>query len=185
MTKRTNQRLLDRMAVHYSQPKGFVGRNICYAITYKSEYYGHIVAGSATRFLPGRNEFIGINEKQLCFVISNIFFNVSPVTEKYPRRNFTSEILCNFVQKSTKDWEDKYGDPVLGFETLIEPPRTGELYRRAGWTHVGTTKGYTVKRKAWHENVAETGTGTDEWGGKRVWDMNDLRPKLVFCYKLP
>jgi len=31
------------MSVHYSKPGGFVGRNICYAITYAGVYYGAIV----------------------------------------------------------------------------------------------------------------------------------------------
>ena len=45
-TKRTDSRLLQLMHNHYSQPKGFVGRNICYAITFNDIYYGHIIGGS-------------------------------------------------------------------------------------------------------------------------------------------
>ena len=74
------------------------------------------------------------------------------------------------------DWESKYGDKVIGFETLVELPRTGELYLRAGWSEVGITKGYTCKRVA--------GKGTDSWSGKRVWDTKKLRPKRVFCKKV-
>lgn len=59
VTKRTDDRLLKCMSVHYSKPKVFVGRNICYAVMYENTYYGHIVGGSATRFLPGRNEYFG------------------------------------------------------------------------------------------------------------------------------
>ena len=107
---------------------------------------------------------------------ANIFFNISPI-DKYPKRNFTSFIVKCFVEKSIEDWEIKYGDKVLGFETLIEKPRTGETYRRAGWKKVGETKGYTCKRIA--------GKGTDTWSGKRIWNTNssELRPKIVFCYK--
>lgn len=52
--KRTDPRILANMSIHYSQPKGFVGRNICYAVLYNSIYYGSIVGGSATKHLPGR-----------------------------------------------------------------------------------------------------------------------------------
>ena len=62
ITKRTDERLLHRMKNHYSSPKGFVGRNICYAIIYNDIYYGHIVGGSATRFLPGRNEYLRVSQ---------------------------------------------------------------------------------------------------------------------------
>ncbi len=63
------------MKTHYSKPKGFVGRSICYAIYYDKIYYGHIVGGSATRFLPGRNEYLNITIKDLNKVVNNIFFS--------------------------------------------------------------------------------------------------------------
>lgn len=46
------------------------------------------------------------------------------------------------------DWKQKYGDDVIAFETLIELPRTGELYKRAGYKEIGITKGYTCKRSS-------------------------------------
>ena len=176
ITKRTDTRLLERMKIHYSQPKGFVGRNICYAIMFNGEYYGHIVGGSATRFLPGRNEFLNMDLSMLNQVVNNVFYNISPINGKYPMRNFTSLVLKRFMNQVVIDWENKYGDMVLGFESLIEKPRTGELYLRAGWTKVGETIGYTCKRIA--------GKGTDAWSGKRIWDTENLRPKLVLCYKI-
>lgn len=141
ITKRTDGRLLKRMEIHYSKPKGFVGRNICYAVFWENEYFGHIVAGSATKFLPNRNEFLGTSD--LKKIVNNIFYNVSG---NYPCRNFTSRVIKEFVKRAVMDWELKYGDKVLGFETLVELPRTGELYKRAGWTVIGQTKGYTCKR---------------------------------------
>lgn len=178
VTKRTDQNLLYRMREHYSKPKGFVGRNICYAIYYDGIYYGHIVAGSATRFLPGRNEFLGTSIEQLNNIINNTFYNVSPIEGKYPTRNFTIRVLRHFMISASRDWFIKYNDTCLGFETLVELPRTGELYKRAGWSIVGQTIGYTCKR--------EGGRGTDSWSGKRVWntDKHSLKPKLVLCYKV-
>lgn len=178
ITKRTDKRLLNRMANHYSKPKGFVGRNICYAILYNGIYYGHIVAGSATRFLPGRNEYLKITINQLNNIINNIFFNVCKVNNKYPKRNFTTFIIKNFVRKAIIDWENKYGDKVIGFETLVELPRTGELYKKAGWVKVGETIGFTCKRIA--------GKGTDKWTGKRIWNTNknELKPKNVLCLRI-
>ena len=177
-TKRTNAWLLQRMKIHYSHPKGFVGRNLCYAVFYDDIYYGHIVGGSATRFLPGRNEYFGITIEQLNNIINNTFFNISKVENKYPTRNFTTAVVEKFVEIVIIDWEQKYGDNVLGIETLVEKPRTGELYKRAGFVVVGETIGYSCKRIA--------GDGTDSWSGKRVWntDKESLRPKLVLCLKI-
>lgn len=163
------------MKTHYSKPKGFVGRNICYAIYFDDIYYGHIVGGSATRFLPGRNEFLQIDITQLNNIVNNIFYNVNKVDNQYPIRNFTSKIVKKFCQTISQDWYDKYQDKVIGFETLVELPRTGDLYKRAGFSYVGRTIGYTCKRTK--------GKGTDTWSGKRIWDTTNLKPKLVFCKK--
>ncbi len=178
ITKRTHNKLLSRMHNHYSQPKGFVGRNICYAVTCDGAYFGHIVGGSASRFLPGRHEFLGTSINQLNNICNNIFFNISPADVKYPFRNFTSKVVKSWVDIIQVDWHKKYGDKLVGFESLVEQPRTGELYKRAGWTKVGETKGYTCKRVS--------GKGTDSWGGRRVWntDPAHLRPKLVYCLAL-
>ncbi|MCI0549394.1 MAG: DUF4338 domain-containing protein [Anaerolineae bacterium] len=161
------------MQRHYSRPKGFVGRSICHAVYWNDDYYGHIVGGSATRYLPGRHEFLGTDGSDLNQIINNVYYHVEKVNEQYPCRNFTSRVLEAWAEIIAHQWQDKYGASIVGFESLIELPRSGETYRRAGWTEVGTTKGYTCKRTA--------GKGTDSWSGKRVWDTNNLRPKRVFC----
>lgn len=176
-TKRTDPRLLARMEIHYSQPKGFVGRNICYAIYYNGVYYGHIVWGSATKHLPNRFSFLGLDSSKLNSIANNLFFNISKVEGKYPKRNFTSYVLKESLKQVKQDWKIKYGETLLGYETLVEKPRTGELYLKAGFTLIGETKGYTCKRVS--------GTSTDNWSGKRVWntDKDSLRPKLVLCHR--
>lgn len=159
------------MADHYSKPKGFVGRQLIYKVNFEGQCYGAIAAGSATRHLPGREEFFPL-EPPLNNLVNNTFFHVFPAGGNYPFRNFTSATVAAWRKRVVLDWEDEYGDSVMGWETLVELPRTGELYRRDGWTEVGQTKGYTCKRVA--------GESTDSWTGKRVWDTKNLRPKRVF-----
>lgn len=174
--KRTDPLVLKNMEIHYSQPRGFVGRNICYKVEHGGIYYGSIVGGSSTLHLPGRDEFFNIDSKnkksKLLQIVNNIFYHIEPIDGKYPLRNFSTTVLNNFRTVVAKDWLLKYGDIVIGFESLVELPRTGELYKRDGWSEVGLTMGYTCKRIA--------GKGTDNWTGKRVWDTNNLRPKRVF-----
>lgn len=165
--KRTSPEILRAMAIHYSQPLGFVGRNICYLIVVGDACYGSIVGGSATRFLPGRVVIGSLNNG-----VNNIFYHVEKRNGEYPARNFTVAVLKLYRQTIERDWLAKYGDAVLWHETLVEIPRSGECYKRDGWQLVGQTKGYTCKRTA--------GKGTDSWSGKRVWDTVNLRPKLVF-----
>lgn len=177
--KRTDPRILLDMATHYSHPRGFVGRNICYAIMFEDVYYGAIVGGSATLHLVGRDQFFDFTEEtkkvKLNQVINNIFYHIEKKGGKYPIRNIVSLVLAIFRERVAADWVMKYGDSVIGFESLIELPRTGESYKRDGWIEVGITKGQTCKRMA--------GKGTDSWTGKRVWDTKNLRPKRVFVRK--
>lgn len=162
--------------MHYSQPKGFVGRNICYAVMVEDTYYGAIVGGSSTLHLAGRDEFFGLTKEikrdTLKQIVNNIFYHIEKRNGRYPVRNMVPTVLGLFRERITVDWKSKYGDEVIGFESLIELPRTGEAYKRDGWIEVGITKGQTCKRVS--------GQGTDSWTGKRVWDTKNLRPKKVF-----
>lgn len=174
--KRADPRILADMAIHYSQPKGFVGRNICYAVLVSGVYFGAIVGGSSTLHLPGRDEFFGLTAenkaRMLGRIVNNIFYHIAPRHGKYPVRNMVPKTIALFRTRIASDWEQKYGDKVVGFESLVELPRTGEIYLRDGWEEVGVTKGFTCKRVG--------GKSTDTWSGKRVWDTVNLRPKRVF-----
>ncbi len=181
--KRTDPRILANMAIHYSQPRGFVGRNICYAILAAGVFYGTIVGGSSTLHLAGRDVFFGMEALEggartamLNRIVNNIFYHVEKVDGRYPCRWFTAKVLAAFRETVVNDWRTRYGDDVIGFESLVELPRTGECYKRDSWTLVGQTKGYTCKRVA--------GKGTDDWSGKRVWDTENLRPKHVFVRRV-
>jgi len=154
------------MARHYSQPKGFVGRQLIYAIWVDGVGYGAIAAGSATLHLPGRSEFL--DASNLDAIVNNTFFHIEG---PYPMRNFAQRVVAEWRARVLIDWPAIYGDAVAGFETLVELPRTGEIYRRDGWTEVGLTKGLTCKRVA--------GKSTDGWSGRRVWGTGT--PKRVFC----
>lgn len=166
--------LAERMKVHYSQPKGFVGRSICYDIRYNADSYGFIVASSATLHLPCERP------ENLNQIVNNSFYSVSKVNGKYPLRNFTTQVLIEWMRRVIVDWKTVYGDDVLQFETLVEPPRTGELYLRAGFEVKGMTKGFTCKRIG--KSVA--GESTDGYkGSRRVWNYENLRPKIVLTKK--
>ena len=177
ITNKNDERLKQSMAKHYTKPKGFVGRSICYAILYNNIYYGHIIGGSCTLFLPGRNEYFKIDKSKFPNIINNIFYHVEKVNGKYPTRNFTSKVLATWRSQISIDWYNKYKNKVIGFESLIEPPRTAELYKKDKWDFVGKTHGYTCKRVSGKEKGVFK-------NGKRIWDRENLKPKLVYCKKI-
>jgi hypothetical protein len=189
-----NLLLLSAATNHYTSPKGFVGRFLGYAIYFDEKYLGVIIGGSATLHLPGRNEFLGIEIGKLNSVINNTLFHIERPwaippflwkfgengisvienREGYPKRNITNHILREWRARSAEDWLKVYGDEVVGFETLVLPPRTGEIYIRDAWTLIGETKGYICKREG-GKSVSE------KFGGKRVWEFDPSKKKLVFC----
>jgi hypothetical protein len=173
LVRNSEEGLREAMRVHYSQPKGFVGRNICYAVYWDSVRYGFTVGGSTPKWLKRLDsmKLLPLNS-----IVNNIFFHVAPVGGRYPVRNFVPMVISEWRKQIAGDWQKKYGDVVDGFETLVELPRLGTCYLRDGWVEVGITKGQTCKRIA--------GQGTDSWSGKRVWDTKNLRPKRVFAFPL-
>ena len=135
------------------------------------------MAGSAVMHLKGRDEFFALNgdkKTEIQSIINNTFYHVEKVNGSYPMRwRFVAKVLGVFRETAGRDWERKYETTVIGFESLVELPRTGGIYLEDGWREVGRTVGYTCKRVA--------GKGTDSWTGKRVWNVDDKRPKRVFC----
>ncbi len=182
---------------HYSEPGGFVGRFLGYAIWCERDYLGVIVAGSATMHLVGRNEFFGTTSADLNGIINNSLFHIEKpwdeppfhyvagsggihVEERrrpYPMRNITNQILAAWRSMAKKDWEATYHDVVIGFESLVQIPRTGEIYRRDGWDFVGETKGFSCRRIGGDNS-------TEKFDGKRVWTFDPSKRKLVFCRRI-
>lgn len=171
-TKKSDEQVLYLMSIHYSKPKGFVGRQLIYKIYEDDKFLGVIVGGSATLHLPNRNEFFG-DTYYLNGIINNNFFHL---IENHSDKNLGTKVLALWRKQVVKDWEERYKDKVIGFESLVELPRTGAIYKADNWTVVGQTKGFTCKR------VSGTEKGVYS-GGKRVWNtnINELKPKLVFC----
>lgn len=185
-----------RMAssAHYSKPGGFVGRFVAYAIHYDGAYLGVIVGGSATIHLQGRDRFFSLKTGELNRIVNNSLFHIerpwaeppfsylfaeegltiSPRRAPYPARNITTIVLEAWRRQITEDWKEAYGDEVIGFETLVQPPRTGEVYLRDGWQKVAATKGWTCRRVGGQSK-------TESFGGRRVWAFDPSKSKLVFC----
>jgi hypothetical protein len=58
-----------------------------------------------------------------------------------------------------KDWMDEYGDHIRAFETLVEPPRWGGIYKFDGWKRIGNTAGLGARRPEGHGTAGKNSTG--------------------------
>jgi len=152
---------------HYPRAKGIVGRTINYLIIWKGRLAGIIGANSAPYSVKAINDFFGItkenrNDMLLCIMNNEIFRLI--IHEK----NLATKVLKIFRQKLQQDHIKKYGHPLIGLVTFVEPPRTGTVYKADNWIYLGMTKGYGTIRR-----------------GKRWFDREWIKtkPKHIFVYK--
>ena len=131
---------------HYLGFGGTVGENLQYVVRdARRRPLACLVFGAAAWKCQDRDQFIGWTAKQrqhhLGCVANNTRFLVLPWV-KAPALG--SWILGQVAGRISRDWEAKYGHPVVLLETFVERQRfRGTVYRAANWQRVGVTAGRT------------------------------------------
>ena len=131
---------------HYLGFNGAVGENLQYVISDgQGRRLACVVFGAAAWKCQDRDRFIGWTaeqrQKNLALVANNARFLLLPWV-KVPQLG--SWILGQIARRLARDWELKYGHPVVLVESFVEGPRfRGTVYRAANWQHVGRTTGRT------------------------------------------
>lgn len=167
--KRTNpdyQAIRDR---HYVANHGCIGRQCHYLVYVDSEIVGIISGASAVWACKPRDDFFGINKdnrrEKINKVINNVVFRL-----EHSKKNLGTQILSKWRKRILIDWQDRYKDNVIGFETFIfGENRKGSMYKADNWLHCGETKG-SAKCKP---------HGAYGIGLRKPTDI-----KLVFCKEL-
>jgi hypothetical protein len=70
-----------------------------------------------------------------------------------------TDVLKLFRKVVINDWLKEYGDCVRAFETLVEPPRWGGIYKLDGWKKIGMTAGLGARRPEGHGTAGKSSTG--------------------------
>ena len=104
-----------------------------------------LVFGAAAWKCQDRDRFIGWSaeqrQKNLALVANNSRFLILPWV-RVP--HLGSWILGQVAGRIARDWQAKYGHPVVLLETFVERERfRGTVYRAANWQRVGQTAGRT------------------------------------------
>ena len=129
---------------HYLGHRGTVGENAQYTVV---DGTGRLLAcllfGAAAWKCRARDEFIGWDAQQrrqhLCCIVSNARFLILPFV-KVP--HLASWALGQTLRRLSKDWERKYGHPIILVETFVQRNRfAGTSYKAANWICVGSTTG--------------------------------------------
>ena len=131
---------------HYLGFGGAVGENLQYVVhDGQRRPLACLVFGAAAWKCQDRDRFIGWTaeqrQKHLALVANNTRFLILPWA-RVP--DLGSWILGRVAHRIGRDWQTKYGHPVVLLETFVEAQRfRGTVYRAANWQKVGQTAGRT------------------------------------------
>lgn len=131
---------------HYLGFGGAVGQNLQYVVRDgQNRPLACLVFGAAAWKCQDRDRFIGWTaarrQQHLALVANNSRFLILPWV-KVP--HLGSWILGRVAGRIARDWQAKYGHPVVLLETFVERERfRGTVYRAANWQPVGVTAGRT------------------------------------------
>jgi len=132
-------------AFHSLPFMGGVGRYIRFYIKSSSNHQilGCLSLGSAVLKCAARDKWIGWSMQErlrnLNRVANNRRFLIMPHV-KVP--NLASRVLSLLCEVGRKEWERRYGDPLVLIETFVESERSGTCYKAANWILLGETKGF-------------------------------------------
>lgn len=142
-------------AHHYLGGVQAVGEQVHYAVSdAQGEWVAVLIFAAAAKHLRPRDQWIGWNDEQrrrrLALVVNNVRFLLLP-ERSVP--NLGSVVLSRILARLSEDWQARYGHPVLVVETFVDPERfQGSVYRAAGWTELGLTKGHARTSRDYYEN---------------------------------
>ena len=129
---------------HYLGFGGAVGENLQYvARDGQGRPLACLVFGAAAWKCQDRDRFIGWTaeqrQKHLGWVANNTRFLILPWVQV---SDLGSWVLGQVAGRIGRDWQAKYGHPVVVLETFVEQSRfRGTVYRAANWQRAGVTAG--------------------------------------------
>jgi hypothetical protein len=131
---------------HYLGFGGAVGQNVQYLVRDgRHRPVACAVFGAAAWKCQDRDRFIGWlaqqRQRNLGLIANNSRLLILPWV-RVP--DLGSWILGRVAHRIRRDWQAKYGHPVVLLETFVEAQRfRGTVYRAANWQKVGQTAGRT------------------------------------------
>jgi len=141
---------------HYLCSARMVGRTLRYVAELDGEWVALACFSAAALHLKAREQWIGWSPRQrarrLGFVVNNSRYLVLPERERLP--NLASRALGLFLRRLSRDWEERWENPVFAVESFVDEMRyRGVCYRARGFEAVGPTAGFKrASRDFYHEH---------------------------------
>ena len=136
-------RLMDQH--HYLGFKRFAGHGVRYVFDWRGQWVGLAGWQSGAFKCRPRDQWIGWKRElqftRMHLISNNTRFLILGAPGCFP--NLASLALAAMVQRLSADWSAAYGHSLLLAETFVDPSKfCGHMYKEAGWTRLGQTKGY-------------------------------------------
>jgi hypothetical protein len=131
---------------HYLPYRSTVGENLGYLVQdCQGRDLACVLFGAAAWQTQPREAFIGWTASQrqahLGQIVNNSRFLILPWVRV---SELASHILGRVARRVARDWQARYGHPVVLLETFVERDRfRGSCYRAANWRCVGQSRGRT------------------------------------------
>ena len=124
------------------------GESICYAALVGSEVVALAVWSAAALHNAPRDAYLGwgrqARERNLPWVVNQSRFLILPWVHLYC---LASQVLGANLRRLSRDWQQRYGHPVLLAETFVDAARRGgTCYLASNWLKVGQTRGWSRRR---------------------------------------
>ena len=127
---------------HYLGAAPKVGETLWYGAAWRGEWVALASFSAAALKCQARDAWIGwtLRHKydRLHLVANNTRFLILR-----PVPNLGSRVLGLCARHLVRDWPARFHHPLVLLETFVDPSRfVGTVYRAAGWTEVGMTRGF-------------------------------------------
>lgn len=124
---------------HYPESKGIPGRSFCYLIHNNGAVAGIIGFNSPPSNYKVFREYFQVDNDNI-YMSNNVFRIVES------EHNLATKVMKLAREQLQRDHILKWGFPLIGLVTFVEPPRTGALYKADNWDYLGMSKGIAMKR---------------------------------------
>ena len=136
---------------HYLGFKRFAGRGVRYVFDWRGQWVGLAGWQSGAFKCRPRDQWIGWKRElqftRMHLIANNTRFLILGAPGCFP--NLASLALAAMVQRLSADWSAAYGHSLLLAETFVDPSKfCGHMYKEAGWTRLGQTKGNYMRKCA-------------------------------------
>jgi hypothetical protein len=141
-------------AEHYLESSRLVGQWLRYVAEVDGQWVALLTFSAPALHLKARERWVGWSARQrarrLGFVVNNSRFLVLPARQRYP--NLASRVLGLTLRRLSRDWQERWGHPVLVVESFVDESQyRGTCYRACGFEGVGPTEGFGRASRDFYE----------------------------------